>query len=274
MKFFKEPFVQFLIIGMGIFLLNHMINRNDASENEIIITNDDIARLQLTYEQNWNRKPDSTTTTLLIQELIDSEILFQEALKLNLDHNDEIIKRRLRQKYEFIAQDIAALDEPDEQELKDFFAKNSDRYVSPRQLSFVQLYCNPDIHNDVKNAADVLLRKVQRQTPDQLQAQGDSFHLPETFELQNDSQVTKNFGRAFADNLFQVASTGWQDPIQSGFGWHIVHINEIIESSALPYESVRDQVIEDWRDDNEEYFMNQLIEKLRTQYKVVRDYEM
>ena len=78
----------------------------------------------------------------------------------------------------------------------------------------------------------------------------------------------------FADNLFQVASTGWQDPIQSGFGWHIVYINEIIESSALPYESVRDQVIEDWRDDNEEYFMNQLIEKLRTQYKVVRDYEM
>ena len=97
-KILKEPLFHFVMIGFLIFLIHGFLNQGQSGENEIVVTPDDIHRLKTLYAQNWNREPDKETLYKLIDQYVNNEIYYQEALKLNLDHNDEIIKRRLKQK--------------------------------------------------------------------------------------------------------------------------------------------------------------------------------
>ena len=69
---------------------------------------------------------------------------------MNLDHNDEIIKRRLAQKMQFLSNDIATIKEPSEKELKEFYEKNADNYLSPYSYSLYQIIFSPDQRNDPK----------------------------------------------------------------------------------------------------------------------------
>jgi len=55
---------------------------------------------------------------------VKEEILSREAVKLGLDQNDTVIRRRLQQKMEFVAEDFAATSEPTDAELADYFANN------------------------------------------------------------------------------------------------------------------------------------------------------
>ena len=273
MKFLKEPFVQFLLIGLAIFIVDHFVNRTEAGPNEIIITKDDVRRLQLTYEQNWNRIPDSATTKVLIQEFIDSEILYQEALKLQLDHNDEIVKRRLRQKYEFIAQDLASLSDPSEEDLKNYYKNNLENYLSPALYTFAQVYVNPDKRQRPERDASIIYEQIKGLSPDDAQSKGDDSYLPYQHESINIQRVQRDFGSRFAASLLEATLKEWSAPFQSGIGWHMIYLEEIEKEGQIPFDDVVDEVVKDWKADNEGMFMSVLLERLRGQYKIVQDYE-
>src|SRR5690606_19596594 len=80
----------------------------------------------------------------LVDQKISEEVLFREGMALGLDRNDEIIKRRVAQKMDFLAADVASVQEPDKAELVEWFSKNSNRFMLPPRASFRQLYFSPD----------------------------------------------------------------------------------------------------------------------------------
>ena len=269
-RLLKEPIFYFLVIGCFIFFLDFAINEREEDREDIIVTTEDRERLIAQYTQNWGEPPTQETLDKLTQDFIDSEIYYKEALKLNLDHNDEIIKRRLRQKYEFVAEDLADVMDPTDEELRAFYNQHINQYKTPIKLSFHHYYINPDKHKDVDRQAQLLYDRLSNQKPSQIDHAGDNSHISTEQSKIGEKEINRIFGAAFAEDLFKEPAVGWKGIIGSGYGLHIVYVDQLEESTTLPFEEVTDDVIIDWKSDNRAMFKEQLIKSVRDQYKVIR----
>ena len=92
-KLIQEPLVHFLTIGAFLFILFSWLNPESESEGGKVIrlSDGDINRIISNYQQNWNQLPDTTVLLQLIKDELKTEVMYQEALAMNLDANDEII---------------------------------------------------------------------------------------------------------------------------------------------------------------------------------------
>lgn len=271
-KILHEPLVHFLVLGGLLFLLYGFLNRNEENTDDlnIHIQQSDIERLISTYQQSWNGAPDSATLQKLIQEEIKSEIFYREALRMNLDHNDEIIRRRLKQKYEFLVKDLSDSRIATEVELQAFYNSNPDLYKQPKKISFFQVYFSPDKRTNPKLDAEKSLESLKDIVPDKenLKGFGDSFHLQQYFSSRDYESVWQLLGKELADRLFQIEKNGWTEPLKSGYGQHLIFINNIETETLFPFEQVKDKVMEDWKQEQLIDFNTRLYENLKAQYEI------
>lgn len=272
-KLLKEPLIHFLLIGGGLFLLYSFLNPSieQVENNVILIDESDEARLIKAYQQNWSSAPDSSTLRKLIKEEVKAEVLYREALRMNLDHNDEIIRRRLKQKYEFLVKDLADSQQPDEEELKQFYIEHLELYQSPTKLSFSQIYFSPDKRPKPLQDAQNTLMKIQGLEIDEvdLKNTGDPFHLQNYYADRDYNDVRQLLGLDFANALFDQVKEGWLLPIQSGYGIHLVYITTIQQEHEQPFDMVKDRVLEDWKIKQQQVYNDQLYENLLENYEVV-----
>ncbi len=56
----------------------------------------------------------------------------------------------------------------------------------------------------------------------------------------------RKFGKKFSEALLKTETGSWKGPIRSGFGLHLVFINEHIEGRVPELDEVRDVVARDW----------------------------
>ncbi len=108
MKLMLEPLIHFLIIGAAIFGLYGLMGQQEAEEQEraITITAGEIGWLTDTWKKRWNRPPTPEERAGLVNQSLRETILYREAVAMGLDRDDTIIRRRLAQKLEFLAQDL------------------------------------------------------------------------------------------------------------------------------------------------------------------------
>ena len=217
--------------------------------------------------------PDSATLTKLLQEEVKAEVLYREALRMNLDHNDEIIRRRLKQKYEFLVKDLADNQSPNNNELKRFYEEHPVLYQAPAKLSFTQIYFSPDKRNQPLLDAERVLKDISNLAIDKVDAKkiGDSFHLQNYFADRDQDHVRQLFGQDFANALFDPIKEGWLSPIRSGYGIHLVHVSIIQQAHKQPYGLVEDRVLEDWKLKQQQVYNERLYENLLEKYEVVYD---
>ena len=105
-----EPIVQFLLLGGGLFLLQGMLRPpGAASGGEIVVSDARVATLAQVFQRTWQRPPTQGELEGLIDDHIREEVLVREALALGLDRDDVIIRRRLRQKMEFLSDESCLL---------------------------------------------------------------------------------------------------------------------------------------------------------------------
>jgi hypothetical protein len=145
-KWCKEPLLHFLVIGALIFVVFSIANKEEAavSGNKIVVSSVEIERLSYNWSRKWNRPPTETELQGLIESYIKEEVYYREALTLGLDQNDTILRRRLMQKMEFLSNDLAELNQPDETELNEYFVDNQDKYDLPARISFTHIYFSMD----------------------------------------------------------------------------------------------------------------------------------
>jgi hypothetical protein len=91
------------------------------------------------FEITWQCPPTAVELANLVQEQIKEEIYYREALTLGLDDNDTIVRRRMRQKLEFMQEDLISQVRPSEEQLRAFFESRSDQYFSDRIMTFQQV---------------------------------------------------------------------------------------------------------------------------------------
>ena len=274
-KLFKEPLLHFLLIGGGLFFLYSFLNPNEEqiANNVIKIEESDVDRLVKAYEQNWSAPPDKETLKSLLTEEIKSEVFYREALRMQLDHNDEIIRRRLKQKYEFLVKDLADSQQPNEAALKAFYEEKSELYKEPTKLSFSQIYFSPDKRQQPLADAQGILQQVLSQPAKEIEPKqlSDNFHLQNYFADRDYNDVRQLFGQDFAKAIFSLEKEGWSSPIQSGYGIHLVNITTIQNELIKPYEVVKENVLADWKIAQQGLYNEQLYENLLQKYEVEYD---
>jgi len=268
-KLYKEPLLHFLIIGALIFVLFSFVNKEESavSENNILVSTADIQRLSDHWSKKWNRPPTETELKGLVESYIKEEVYYREALALGLDQNDTILRRRLMQKMEFLSNDLAELNTPDESALNKYFIDNQGKYKLQARLSFTHIYFSLDKRGRkaVEDAKTVLSGLDALRAPEK----GDSFMLEYDFDQETPFEVERLFGNVFAKQLFTLETNIWQGPIKSGYGLHLVRISEKINSQMPELASVIDKVRTDLMFEQREKMNKEIYERFKERYEIV-----
>ena len=132
-----KKILAFFGIGFVILLLDLVFNY-DEDELNIFISDQEIESLIYAWEMQVGRSPTRADIKNIIDDVIKEEILYREALRLNLDLEDRIIKRRLAQKISFLREETSTAP-PKNEELQLFFDKNIERYIFPERFTFTHL---------------------------------------------------------------------------------------------------------------------------------------
>jgi hypothetical protein len=268
-KIYKEPLLHFLIIGALIFVLFSIVNKEEdiVSGNKIVVSTAEIRRLSDNWSGKWNRPPTETELKGLVEAYIKEEVYYREALALGLDQDDTILRRRLMQKMEFLSNDLAELNQPDDTELNKYFLDNQDKYKLPAQVSFTHIYFSLDkrgtkAFEDAKNILSELntLRAPER---------GDSFMLQYDFVQETPFEVERLFGKGFAEKLFKTEINSWQGPIESGYGFHLVRISEKIDARMPELASVIEKVRTDCTYEQRQKMNKEIYERFKERYEIV-----
>lgn len=260
-RILREPLLQFLLIGAGLFLLYNMVSTKQI-ENEIVVDNNLINELAAKWELKRNRGPNLQELKGLVGQYIEQEILYREALAMNLDHNDEIVKRRLAQKMEFLSDELAEILQPTEEMLKEYFQKNKENYTKPSVFTFKQVYFSEDKRT---SAVEDAKRILEVEHPENL---GDHLSLPSHYTNTNARKISIDFGYVFAEALDTLPLGKWTGPVRSGYGVHLVFIEDRKPSGLYAFKEVANKVNVDYNFHASNEFKKELIASLLNNYKI------
>lgn len=274
-KFGREPLVHFLLLGAGLFLLAGLLENTEGERNKrIVVSPGRIEHLVAGVSRTWQRPPTQQELEGLIEEYIKEEILYREARVLGLDQDDTVIRRRLRQKMEFLSEDFVAMEEPTEEELQTYLDQHPELFRIGSKISFAHIYLSPDRRGDDVHRDAERLRRQLTENPRLIEnpAIGDPFPLSQDFELLSESQVTNQFGKAFADRVFTLKPNTWSGPVESGYGLHVVFVRDRVEGRLSTLEQAREAVRREWVSTTRREAKDGFYQQLRDQYTVTVEY--
>jgi peptidyl-prolyl cis-trans isomerase C len=233
-----EPLVHFMALGAAIFAVYGVLGpKDEATARHIEVSARDLARLRDLSIKQWGREPDAKTMQDLARSFVREEVLYREALATGLDRDDVIVRRRLAQKMEFLANENVRA--PGEAELRAYFDKHPAQFLEPARLDFDQVYFSTaargrSVEADARRALAAL--HAGRSVP------GDNFMLPATTVRQDQQQVERDYGDAFAQALFAHPDGAWFGPVASAHGLHLVRVRQHHPARPARFEDVRERV--------------------------------
>ncbi len=253
----KQPLLWFLAIGLALFAADGLIPEN---RDEIVITSalrDRLATL-------WTTQTGLTATEAELNSLVDNwlkeEVLYREALRLGLDREDSIVRRRLVQKLGFIAES-EAIATPEPVELEAFHRENIEDYTLPVRYSFRHLYFQR------RAAAENALARINEGAA--AREFGEPTMLNPTYAYRSALDLNATFGGGFDGQLATLTAGSWQGPVQSGFGFHLVLVEAVHPSEVTPLEGIRQQVLQDLQRARQLRARDAYVENLLEEYTIV-----
>jgi hypothetical protein len=267
----REPLFQFLVLGAALFGLFHLADKERAeAPARIVVSSARIANLADGFARTWRRPPGKEELQGLVDDYIRDEVFYREGRAAGLDRDDVIIRRRVRQKMEFLAEDISA-PEPSEEQLAAYLRANPERFRTEDRLTFQQVFLSAArrgraIDDDSKQVANALDRAEAAVDKTAL---GDPFLLGEEFQAVSYSEVASLFGESFAKQISVMEQGRWQGPISSSFGQHFVHIGQRISGTLPPLDAVREAVRREWSKARRVEAEQKLYGSLRERYEIV-----
>jgi hypothetical protein len=271
-KLLREPLVHFLVLGAIVFALFQLAaDRREVPESQITVSPGRIEQLVTGFSRTWRRPPTREELDGLVEDYIREEVLYREALAMNLDKDDTVVRRRLRQKLEFLTSETSALVAPTEQDLQSWLDRNPDKFRIEPSAAFSQIYFNPD--RPGQPALTAASRTLAQLSPAvQLSAVtelGDPTMLPREMPLTSIGEIGRVFGDEFGRGLLEPQPGRWIGPVRSGYGWHLVRVNERTAGSSRPLPEVRQAVQREWYVAQSKQVVDSTYVKLRAKYTIV-----
>lgn len=275
-RIFSEPLLQFFILGTLLYLLvSFAQSKRERQSKEIVVDNERIGLLITNYKNQMGALPTKQQLDAMIENYIREEISYREAKKIGLDKDDEIIRRRLSQKFDFLKTDLRETPAPTEQQVYDFYKNNPSLFQTDVTVDFSHIFFNADNGKDsiAKHRASYVLQQLENTALQRAPEKGDHFALQYDYTEQTPLDIKQNFGdKPILDSLFGSPKHTWIGPVQSGYGWHLLYILKREGGSLMPYETnkemIRAKYTEAARDDQNK----KAFEQLESSYMIKRAY--
>jgi peptidyl-prolyl cis-trans isomerase C len=271
----REPLVHFLLLGALLFGAYAHIERNHGGaepSKRIELSLGDLSQLVQVFRSQWRRNPTPVEFRQLVEEKAREEILYREALALGLDKDDTIVKRRLAQKMQFLAEDVAAAREPSSKELATWYEANRDKFALPPRVGFRQLFFSSDrSQGGARDDAAAALTKLAGKAEDSNLAAplADASMFQDYYRDRTPEFLGKEFGPNFALTVTKLSPGSWQGPVESSFGWHLVFVDTLIPGRAPAFEEVEADVKKAWLAEQKVKAWQKTYQDLRAKYTVL-----
>jgi hypothetical protein len=267
----REPLVHFILLAMIVFAVYYGVSpaRDQTSAEEIIISAPKIEQLAAIFAKTWQRPPTSQELKSLVDDYVREEIYVREALALRLDEDDTIIRRRLRQKMEFLNAAETEATIPTEEELEAYLKSYPQRFEIGPKIAFQQVFLNPERHGEETEPEARSVLKMLKAGPEVDPASlGDPTLLPAALPLTDKPSIGQIFGVEFADALDQGEIGQWQGPVTSSFGLHLLRVTAREPRRVPELSEVRDMVLREWANDRRQEAEQQRLEEHLKRYDV------
>ena len=262
-----EPMLHFLAIGIVLFAAYGWLAPRDSGGRRIVVTQGVIDDLVTQHVAAKGREPSTTELNFLIESYVRDEILYREGVKLGLERDDIVVKRRVRQKIEIMAEEDASTRAPTDAELSAYLAANPARFVRPAVLTFQQVFIGASTSGPGV-AHDAALTREALQKGADPQVFGKPTLLPHRMTRTPADLVARDFGASFAAALEKAPLGEWVGPIDSSFGAHYVRVSDRTPAVAPQLTAVRDQVVREWENERRQRARNDAYTKMRGEYQV------
>jgi hypothetical protein len=272
-RLLREPLLHFAMLGFAFFLAYDWLHgASPAQGNEIVITRGRIEQIVAGYERANQRAPLAAELDGLINDAVREEIMYREAMAMGLDRDDTIVRRRLRQKLEFLSEDVAPVPDATDAQLEAYLQAHADRYRNEPRYDLSLVYIDPIKHGShLADDAATLLARLRRDPGVDLTQVGDQSLLPHHYPNVSAADLTGQFGAEFAKTLSAMQPGAWQGPLNSGLGAHLVLIRRREGGNIPKLSEVRDLVRSAWTDDQRKLANDQYYASLRARYAVTID---
>jgi len=271
-RLLREPLVHFFVAGLVLFAA-YEHHRAATDLYRIEITPERVGQLVAGYRAEFGEAPSRRRLDELVDHYVDEEVLYREGLARKLDRDDEIVRRRIVQKMQFLQQDLAAPAEPSEAELVAYYQRHRAEYAAPATVSFSHVYFadgagGPQAGRRRAQAVLAGLSEAIERAPER----GDSF--PDLYDYSGFGQdaARRLFGDSELSRSLFTAPTGrWAGPFRSSYGWHLVRVQSVAPAAVPPFEAVRPQVRDALLAERQEAANRSSFAALKGRFTVVRD---
>jgi hypothetical protein len=266
----REPLFHFLLTGAALFLIFGLKPGPETeSSNRILVDAGEVKQLAAQFQRTWMRPPTEQELEGLVESFVRDEVYYREALALGLDKDDRVLRQRMRQKLEFIFEDLTA-ETPTDEQLAAYLEEHADDFAIGPRVSFQQLYLNPDDRQDLEGDARELLAILE--TGVEPMEAGDPSLLPFDMRLASTSEIARIFGGEFAEKMSQLEPGDWLGPVYSGLGAHVVRVTAREEGRLPGLAEVRPVVEREWLTQRRNELRELAYSRFRQGYEVVVEF--
>jgi len=270
-KLLREPLVHFLVLGAIVFAAFGLAAvRNDTQEGRIVVDRGRVEHLVTGFLRTWRRPPSAKELDVLVEDHIREEVFYREALAMGLDKDDTIVRRRMRQKLEFLLGDASTIVEPTDAQLEAWLERNPGKFSVEPARAFSQIYFSPGRDGEgAPAAASRALAKLDRAGGDAVaEGLGDATMLPRAMALTSVREIGSVFGDDFARQVAELEAGRWTGPVRSGYGWHLVRVSDRTEGGPRPLRDVREAVQREWQAAKSRETLDATYARLRGKYSI------
>lgn len=272
----REPLVHFIAAGAVIFAVAGVVGDATSESRRIEVTPGLVDRLQQVFAAQWRRPPTPAELEGLIESHVEEEVLYREALGLGLDKDDTIVRRRLAQKMQFMIEDVAVPPAPTDVELTIYFDANREQFRLPTTVTFSHVYFSVDRRDDAEHDALTTLAELageERADEERTAARGDAFMLRYDYADITEAELGRLFGREFAEAVFGLPVGGWQGPVRSGYGFHLVRLDRKNSPPEPTFGEARDGVLAAYLEAERRRMNREVLDGILASYEIVRSAE-
>ena len=267
-RLLQEPLLHFLWIGAALFVVHDKVAAPDRAGTTIVVGDALVDKLARDYEARWTRKASDHELAVLVESHVRDEVLYREGMALGLDRDDEMIKRRVRQKFEVIAEEEGAPSAPTDAALRAYLVEHAGRFLVPGTVSFEQVFFD-DAGSRVNIEPGIAATRVALARGADPRKLGHASMLSGRVENTAQDLVARDFGADFARQLETAPLGQWSGPIRSSFGSHLVRVTARRPAALPELDAIRRVVAREWESERRESSRNESYQKLRGRYTVV-----
>lgn len=259
-RWLREPLLHFAIFGVALFAADRWLLDQRGDDATIVLTAATDRELREIFSGANRREPTPDELAVLRRRWFDNELLYREALALDLHRGDEGIRDRLVFKALSVVQADLKVEDATDEVLRGWFESHRTLYDEPPRLFFQEAVLRNAAMTDVEAFAERLNRDAT------LTADSEAdLRLHQGRPL---ATLAQTWGAPFAEALKTLPLNEWR-AVESTVGPRAIRIEQRTDVVPADFEAVRTKVEQDWRDARAAELRLEAVRSLEAKYKLV-----